>query len=73
MDMNCDELDIALHDCMTTIWKAYRSGDVKEYNKCFSELYNKYDDSVVVCFIQGMGLGLAPAVNRRTANENQNQ
>ena len=71
--MKQDELDKALHDCMNIIWKAYRSGDVKEYNKCFSELYNKYDDNVVVCFIQGIGLGLAPAVNWRTANDNQNK
>lgn len=64
-----DELDKALHDCMTTIWKAYRSGNVKEFNKCFSDLRMKYDDSVIECFIQGMGMGLAPAVNRRANNE----
>lgn len=69
--MDQQEIDKALHDCMTTIWKAYRSGDVKTYNKCFSELYGKYDDSVIECFIQGMGMGLAPAVNRR-AHENKN-
>lgn len=70
--MNGEELDKALHDCMATIWKAYRSGNVKEFNGCFSALRMKYDDSVIECFIQGMGMGLAPAVNRRT-NENQNQ
>lgn len=65
------ELDKALYDCMNTIWKAYRSGNVKDFNKCFSDLRMKYDDSVVECFIQGMGMGLAPAVNRR-AHESQN-
>ena len=63
--MNQEELDKALHDCMNTIWKAYRSGNVEEYNACFQGLYDKYDDKTVVCFIQGMGMGLAPAVNRR--------
>ena len=65
------ELDKALYDCMNTIWKAYRSGNVKDFNKCFSDLRMKYDDSVVECFIQGLGMGLAPAVNRRT-HESQN-
>lgn len=70
--MDNEELDKALHDCMTTIWKAYRSGDVKTFNKCFNDLRMKYDDSVIECFIQGMGMGLAPAVNRRVHNENKN-
>lgn len=73
MDMSCDELDKALHDCMTTIWKAYRTGNVKEYNSCFQGLYDKYDDQVILSFISGMGMGLTPAVNIRGRNENQNQ
>jgi len=63
--MKQDELDKALHDCMTTIWKAYRSGNVKEFNSCFQGLYDKYDDQAILSFISGMGMGLAPAVNRR--------
>ena len=73
MDMNGDELDKALHDCMNTIWKAYRSGNVKAYNRCFQDLRYKYDDSVIECFIQGMGMGLAPAVNRRAHENSDNK
>lgn len=69
--MNGEELDKALYDCMNTIWKAYRSGNVKEFNSCFQGLYDKYDDQVILGFISKMGMGLIPAVNRR-ANENQN-
>jgi len=71
--MNGDELDKALYDCMNTIWKAYRSGNVKEYNDCFAKLYAEYDNSLVQCFIQGIGMGLVPAVNMRGKNENQNK
>lgn len=66
-----EELDKALHDCMNSIWKAYRTGDVKVFNNIFKELYSEYSDPAVVCFIQGMGMGLAPAMNR-SANENKN-
>lgn len=63
-----EDLDKALHDCMTTIWKAYReavqSGNFQPFNNCFGELYNKYDDITVQKFIQGMGMGLAPAATR---------
>lgn len=63
--MDQQEIDKVLHECMSTIWKAYRSGDVKTYNDCFAKLYAENDNPVVVFFIQGMGLGLAPAVNHR--------
>lgn len=70
--MNGDELDIALHDCMNTIWKSYRAG-AQTFNACFADLYKKYgDDPVVVSLIVDMGLGLAPAIARK-ANENSNQ
>lgn len=66
--MNGEELDRALHECMSTIWKAYRdavqSGNFQPFNNCFGELYNKYDDITVQKFIQGMGMGLAPAATR---------
>lgn len=66
--MNCEELDRALHDCMNTIWKAYReavaSGNFKPFNNCFAGLYEKYDDITVQKFIQGMGMGLAPAATK---------
>lgn len=67
-DMNGEELDRALHECMGVIWKAYRdavqSGNFQPFNNCFGELYNKYDDVTVQKFIQGMGMGLAPAATR---------
>jgi len=73
MAMNCDEMDTALHYCMNTIWKSYRAG-AQTFNACFADLYKKYgDDPAVVSFIVDMGLGLAPAVARKTANENNNQ
>lgn len=62
--LNGEELDKALHDCMTTLWKAYRSG-TKEFNDCFEGLYRKYSDPAVVRFIEGMGMGLVGAVNRK--------
>lgn len=64
-----EELDKAIHDCMNTLWKAYResvtTGDFKPYNACFNPLYDKYDDPAVQRFIQGFGLGLVDAINRR--------
>lgn len=74
--MNGDDLDRALHECMTTIWKAYResvtSKNFKPYNSCFSDLYEQYPDTAVQRFIQGMGLGLVDAMNRRI-HEDKNQ
>lgn len=73
MAMSCDEMDMALHDCMNTIWKSYRAGS-ETFNACFAGLYKKYgDDPAVVSLIVDMGLGLAPAIARKTANENNNQ
>lgn len=71
--MDQQEIDVALHDCMTTIWKAYRSGDVKAFNECFKPLYDKYDESMVHYFICCMGMGLASAITWRKNHENQNQ
>ena len=59
-----DALDSALHDCMSVIWKAYRSG-VASFNSVFPVLYHKYSDPVVTRFIECMGIGLASAVNRK--------
>ena len=68
-----EELDHAIYDCMTTIWKAYRESvttrNYKPYNSCFSALYEKYPDVAVQRYIQGVGLGLVDAVNRRIKNE----
>ena len=69
MMANNADLDRDLHDCMTTIWKAYReatlSNNAKPFNDVFKGLYEKYDDMAVKTYIQYMGMGLAPAVNRR--------
>ena len=63
-----EDLDKALHECMGVIWKAYRdsvtSKNFATFNSCFAELYAKYDDVTVQKFIQGMGMGLAPAATR---------
>lgn len=63
-----ENLDKALHECMGVIWKAYResveSGDFTAFNHCFADLYSKYEDVAVQKFIQGMGMGLAPAATR---------
>lgn len=66
--LDLDALDKALHDCMNSIWKAYRTNNVKVYNNVFAELYREYSDPAVVAFIQSFGMGLAPAVNRRAQN-----
>lgn len=62
--LSSEDLDHALHECMVTIWKAYRAG-TRDFNSCFDALYKKYTDPAVVRFIEGMGLGLCGAVNRR--------
>ena len=60
-----EEMDKALYDVITTIWKAYRA-DCKTFNKCFSGLYDKYpDNKPVENLIIGMGMGLAPAVRAK--------
>lgn len=63
-----NDLDRDIHDAMNVIWKAYReavtSSNFKPFNSCFAELYEKYDDIAVQKFIQGMGMGLAPAATR---------
>lgn len=67
--MQGDELDKALHECMSVIWKSYResvtTGNAKPFNACFSGLYEKYTDDAVQRFIQCTGMGLVQAVNRR--------
>lgn len=64
-----DDLDKALHDCMSVIWTSYResvmTGNAKPFNSCFSELYAKYHDSAVSRYVECMGMGLVQAVNRR--------
>ena len=63
--MDIEERDKALHDCMNTIWKAYRT-DLTTFNFCFGELHRKYpDDPVITQFIVNMGFALAPAANRK--------
>ena len=67
-----DELDKALYDVMTTLWKAYRQSvtdnSYKVYNASFEPLYGKYTDRGVVRFIEGFGMGLVNALNRRIDN-----
>lgn len=69
MDMNGENLDKALHECMGVIWKAYResvtSGNFTAFNNCFSGLYAKYDDVAIHKFIGWFGLGLVPAATRQ--------
>ena len=68
-----EHLDRAIYDSMTTIWKAYResviAGNYKQFNACFRVLYDKYPDEAVEHFIQGMGLGLVSAMNRRLKDD----
>lgn len=68
-ELNNEELDRALYDCMTVIWAAYRqavvSGNYACFNLCFDQLYDKYSDDKVRTFIKKMGLGLVPAINKR--------
>lgn len=68
--MSTEEMDKALHEVMTTIWKAYRT-DCKTFNGCFEALHEKYGENYEIRnFISGMGLGLAPAVNRKAKEAN---
>lgn len=68
-NMNGDDLDRAIHECMGVIWKAYREsvscGDFSAFNGCFNGLYAKYDDVAIQKFIGWMGLALVPAATRR--------
>lgn len=68
-----EDLDKGLYDVMNTLWKAYREsvtqGSYKTFNGCFDVLYGKYTDRGVVRFIEGMGMGLVNALNRRINNE----
>ena len=64
-----EDLDKALYDVMSTLWKAYRESvtakNYKTFNGCFDILYGKYTDKGVVRFIESMGMGLVNAINRR--------
>lgn len=72
MAMNCDEMDKAMHECMTVIWRSYRAG-AAEFNACFAGLHEKYgDDTAVESFINFMGFGLSPALARKQY-ENSNK
>lgn len=67
--MHGENLDRALHDCMSVIWKAYResvtTGNAKPFNSCFKDLYAKYSDDAVQRYIQCAGMGFVQAINRR--------
>lgn len=64
-----DDLDKALHDCMSVIWASYRksvmTGNAKPFNSCFTDLYAKYHDDAVRRYVECTGMGLVQAVNRR--------
>lgn len=60
-----EEIDLQMHNCMTVIWAAYRTGNVEKFNKTFADLYAKYQDETVQQFIKGMGWGLAAAINKK--------
>ena len=60
-----ENYDAKLHDCMLTIWTAYRKGTMKEFNDCFKTLYQRYEQDPGACmFIKYMGLALAGAKNK---------
>ena len=68
-----ENLDKALYDVMNTLWKSYRQSvsenSFKPYNESFGPLYSKYSDRGVVRFIEGFGMGLVNALNRRIKND----
>ena len=33
-----EEIDLQMHNCMTVIWAAYRTGNVEKFNKTFADL-----------------------------------
>ncbi len=67
-----EELDKALHDVMGVLWKAYRESVTTQsyapYNGAFPTLYEKYGDKTVIRFIEGFGMGMVNALNRRIEN-----
>lgn len=64
-DEEIEKIDKQMHNCMTVIWAAYRTGNVEKFNKTFADLYAKYQDETVQQFIKGMGWGLAAAINKK--------
>lgn len=70
--LNGEELDKALYDVMNTLWKSYRESvntqNYAPYNNAFPALYEKYTDRTVVRFIEGFGMGMVNALNRRVEN-----
>ena len=54
---NRQSCDAKLQDCMNRIWKAYRSGSMKDFNECFAPLYKEYgSDPGIEYFIKCFGL-----------------
>lgn len=67
-------VDARLQDCISTIWKAYRKGSMKEFNECFAPLYEQYgSDPGIEYFIKCFGLGLAGLKNRWQRKERANE
>ena len=67
-------VDARLQDCISTIWKAYRKGSMKDFNECFAPLYEQYgSDPGVEYFIKCFGLGLAGMKNRWQRKEEANE
>lgn len=75
-ELHGEELDLALHDCMAMIWKAYREslakGDFDIYQDSFEALRAKYKDEAVNAYITGMGTGLIKALSRRAREGESN-
>lgn len=61
-NLDGEELDLALHECMAEIWKGYRasvaSGNYRAFNDAPRRLYAKYTDERVVLFIREMAFSL---------------
>lgn len=71
--MNGEELDKALHDVITTIWKAYResvtTNDFLPFNDAYKMLAEKYgNDQMVKLFLDAYWFNLIPAADRRIHN-----
>lgn len=62
--MNSEEIDKALHECMSELWKVYRNDPDKLYDT-LRELHKKYPDSTVSDFMTHMCFGLLGAVRRK--------
>lgn len=75
-ELHGEELDLALHDCMAMIWKAYREslakGDFDIYQDSFEALRAKYKDEAVNAYITGMGTGLIKSLSRRAREGESN-